>query len=387
MDLNSEKIESLLINNSDFSINKTFGHPFEDFKISHVGSTFEKLMKNEKTIVPSLDILYSVFMDEYSTQFNKKLNKEAVYGRVARMWASLIREWHAYYLILEKSKYFSIDPKLIIRNDDLDTLKGVDIYLLNPKNSKDSIKLDILQSTKRSFLFRQKKDKYRIKDADVPGKKYKIFLGEETIPKYTKKINNWYLLSDQAATRIINYFKLIQEKPTILEFNLTERHKKEARNLNSLKQVILPHNKTGLRATEIGFLGEFIVADYLGCTPHLNQEGNSIYHYDINYKGYKLEVKSMNRFVKPNYNTDCCLTTYFSQKCDIYVFVGIKNDKQKGWIKGWIDRRRFEDKAKFIKAGTIRTEDNFEYKWDNWIVKLKDLYPINSLLSLNHKKN
>ena len=38
-----EKIENLL-NNNDFSIRQTFGHPFVDFKISHVGETFEKMM-------------------------------------------------------------------------------------------------------------------------------------------------------------------------------------------------------------------------------------------------------------------------------------------------------------------------------------------------------
>lgn len=382
-----KEIESLIKHNSEFLISLTFGHPFVDFKISNVGATFEKLMKNETTVIPSLDMLYFAFMDQHSNQFGSNLSQKAIFGRVARMWASLVREWHAYYLILEKSNNFSINQKLIIRNDDLDTLKGIDIYLYNPKNEKESIKLDILQSTKRAYFFRKKKNEFRIKDSHIAGVKYQIFLGEETIPKYTKKINNWYLLCDSAALRIVNYFKLTLEKKLLLEVNITEKNRIDSQSLNSLKQTILPHNKTGLRASEIGFLGEIIVADYLGCRPHQNQSGKSLYHYDISYKGYMLEVKSMNRYKKPNENTDCCLTTYFSQKCDIYVFIGIKNNKQKGWIKGWIDRKGFEEKAKFIKAGTIRSEDNFEYKWDNWIIKVKDLYPINSLKNIDYKKN
>jgi len=381
-----KEIESLLKHNSEFLISLTFGHPFVDFRISHVGSTFEKLMKNEIPVIPSLNILYVAFMDQHSNQFENSLNQKAIFGRIARMWASFVREWHAYYMILEVSDNFSIDPKLIIRNDDLDTLKGIDIYLYNPKNEKDSIKLDILQSTKRAYFFRQKKDKYRIKDSDIEGIKYQIFLGEETIPKYTKKINNWYLLCDNAALRIVNYFKLELEKGLLFEVNITEKNRIDSQSLNTLKQTILAHNKTGLRATEIGFLGEIIVANYLGCIPHQNQTGNSIYNYDISYRGHMLEVKSMNRFVKPNENTDCCLNTYFSQKCDIYIFVGIKNNKQKAWIKGWIDRKGFEEKAKFIKAGSIRSEDNFEYKWDNWIIKVKDLFPINSLKNIDYKK-
>lgn len=115
----------------------------------------------------------------------------------------------------------------------------------------------------------------------------------------------------------------------IVEIEISETNREEAKKLNTLSGIVLPQNKTGLRATEIGFLGELVVGNYLDSSPHLNQLGNTVYHYDIKFKGYNIEVKSMNRFVKPMVYTDCCLTTYFSQNCDIYVFVGISNDKKK----------------------------------------------------------
>ena len=171
----------------------------------------------------------------------------------------------------------------------------------------------------------------------------------------------------------------------IVEIEISDANREEAQKINTLAGIVLPQNKTGLRATEIGFLGELIVGNYLDSLPHLNQLGNTVYHYDIIYKGFKIEVKSMNRFVKPLPNTDCCLTTYFSQNCDIYVFVGILNDKRKAWIKGWIDRKGFESKAKFIKAGTVRERDGFIYKWDNWIIQVKDLFPIETLKTIQSK--
>ena len=199
------QIEKLLNNDDRFLISQTFRHPFVDFKISHVGSTFEKLIGGE-TFVPSLKYLYDKFMSNHSEQFsNQKLNDNVIFGRVARMWASLIREWHSYYLLLNIGEKFKFDKTFIIRDDELDTKKGIDILLKNKKKEEKSIKLDILQSTGRANYFRKIKDSIRVKDKDIPGKKYKIFLGSNK--ETTKVINGWYLLDDAYAERIIIYYK------------------------------------------------------------------------------------------------------------------------------------------------------------------------------------
>ena len=205
--MSSKKIEELLLCHTEFKISRTFGHDFVDFNIRDVGKTFENLIGNEEMFIPSLDVLYSKFMTMHGDQFDSDLSEKAIFGRVARMWASLVREWHAYYLIKETCESIGIDKSLIIRNDDLDTLKGIDIYLKNISRIDNSIKIDILQSTKRASEFRNKKDLYRVKDHDIPGVKYKIALGENTIPKYTKTINQWFLLNNNAALRIAQYFK------------------------------------------------------------------------------------------------------------------------------------------------------------------------------------
>lgn len=205
--MSSKKIEELLLSNTEFKINKTFGHEFVDFNIRYVGKTFENLIGNEELFIPSLDVLYAKFMTLHGDQFDSDLSEKAIFGRVARMWASLVREWHAYYLIQETCASIGIDKRLIIRNDDLDTLKGIDIYLKNTSRKDNSIKIDILQTTKRASEFRNKKDLYRVKDHDIPGVKYKIVLGANTIPRYTKTLNQWFLLNNNAALRIAEYFK------------------------------------------------------------------------------------------------------------------------------------------------------------------------------------
>ena len=206
-----KQIESLLEQNNDFRISQTFRHPFVDFKISHVGETFEKLI-NSEPFIPSLKTLFYKFMENHSYQFqSQNVNEAAIYGRVARMWASLIREWHAYYLLLDIGRKYDLDETVIIRNDELDTKKGIDIYLFNERNTSESIKLDILQSTKRASYFRNKKDVLRVKDKEIPGKKYRILLGDSE-PETTKVINNWFLLNNNYGDKVIKDFIQVLEQ-------------------------------------------------------------------------------------------------------------------------------------------------------------------------------
>ena len=43
-------------------------------------------------------------------------------------------------------------------------------------------------------------------------------------------------------------------------------------------------------------------------------------------------------------------------------------------------REDFFKKANYIKKGTTRS-DGFTYKWDNWVVKVKDLSSVDKVLS------
>jgi len=203
--MSHKDIEEQILKNDEFLIKQTFGHPFIDFRISHVGETFENLINRGNTFLPSLNSLFHNFKSLHYEQFkNQQVNDAAIFGRVARMWASLVREWHAYYLLLHIGKKFRLDKTDILRNDDLDTKKGIDIYLKNKTDKEKSIKLDILQSTKRADHFRNKKDTIRVKDKDIPGIKYKIQLGKNK--ETTKELKGWYLLDNDYADRIITYF-------------------------------------------------------------------------------------------------------------------------------------------------------------------------------------
>ena len=208
-----KEIEHLLKNDTRFDISQTFGHPKkQDFEFS-VGNTFKELMFMD-TVIPDLITFKNVIMDKFSDQlYAQNVPGDEVHGRIARMWASLIREEHAYHLLLETGKKYGLDKTDIIRNPDLDVKKGIDVYLRNKFNLSESGKLDILQATKESVEFRDIKDTRRIKGQDVPGKKEKIKLGtgKYATPDATKQINNWYLLhNDYAYILIKKYLPFIQ---------------------------------------------------------------------------------------------------------------------------------------------------------------------------------
>ena len=200
------EIERLISHDENFGIEQVLKHPFKVFKITGVGTIVEDLIARTATLMPPLQTVYKeVMIRDYKNLRQQEITDEEIFGRVARMWASLIREWHAYYMILEKGYEFGLNSDVIIRNDEMDLIKGIDIYLLNEKHKERSIKLDILQSTKRAKEFRDKKDLKLYKDYDIEGQRYQILLGYD-MEETTKTVNKWYLLKESYADRIIKYF-------------------------------------------------------------------------------------------------------------------------------------------------------------------------------------
>ena len=166
----------------------------------------------------------------------------------------------------------------------------------------------------------------------------------------------------------------------MIEVEITEEQRDRAYDISNPGKVF-NQNKTGARAGFIGALGEIVVSDYLGIKPHVYDEELEVYDYDIMYKDKRLEVKTMNLYKPPSEITDCCTTTYYSQKCDGYVFVGLLADKSKAWIEGYITAKRFFKDATLMEKGTTRPRDGFVYRWDNWVTTVGNLDPIDKLVS------
>jgi hypothetical protein len=141
----------------------------------------------------------------------------------------------------------------------------------------------------------------------------------------------------------------------MIEINITkeliEKAQQRANKINFNRQEL---NKFGSEKdrTIFGYLGEEIVAQHLKIKNNIDD-----YEFDLFYKGYKLEIKTISCKFKPPSHFLCTVNSHdlngtHKQKADFYIFTRILNDKSKGWILGYIKCDDFFKKGNFINKGS-----------------------------------
>ena len=147
---------------------------------------------------------------------------------------------------------------------------------------------------------------------------------------------------------------------------------KEAEEMGSLRKSI-----TGGAGNLAGFVGERVVADYLGV-----KKANT-YEYDLitkKEKTYDVKTKRCKSKPLPEYTVSvCALNT--KQKCDYYIFVRVDNDIKTAWILGYMSKEKFFKNAKFCKRGELDPDSNcnWRFKEDCYNMYIKDLECISKL--------
>ena len=122
----------------------------------------------------------------------------------------------------------------------------------------------------------------------------------------------------------------------------------------------------------VGCLGELCA---LHCTNFGEIELANTYDYDLIAGDLNIDVKTKECTSKPRLEYDCSVAAFnIKQDCDIYLFVRVLNNYQKGWVLGWIEKYEYFKKAKFFKRGEIDPSNNFTVKADCYNLKIKDLY-------------
>jgi hypothetical protein len=142
-----------------------------------------------------------------------------------------------------------------------------------------------------------------------------------------------------------------------------EKSKKKAEEMGRLKHSILKG-----KGNITGFLGEYMVADYL------KAKIENTYDYDIVKCDIKIDVKSKKCSSIPQPCYDCSVPAYNTkQKCDYYIFTRILNDFKKGWILGIISKEKFFKNARLYKKGEVDKSNGLRFKEDSYNIKIKDL--------------
>ena len=109
--------------------------------------------------------------------------------------------------------------------------------------------------------------------------------------------------------------------------------------------------------TLVGYLGEQMVASHLKIA--IDVDG---YDYDLMYKNFKVEVKTISCKFMPLPHYLCIVNSHnlegvHKQRADYYIFTRILNDKSKGWILGNIKCKDFFEGGTFVPKGTEVIKD------------------------------
>ena len=124
-----------------------------------------------------------------------------------------------------------------------------------------------------------------------------------------------------------------------------------------------------------GFIGELITAKFL------NTKLSNTYDYDLIHNGIKLDVKTKKVSSEPKNYYECSVANLNTkQDCDAYVFTRVMNDLSRGWILGFMPKKEYLSKAKFLKKGEVDPSNNWTVSTDCYNLSISSLKPIEELI-------
>lgn len=140
---------------------------------------------------------------------------------------------------------------------------------------------------------------------------------------------------------------------------------------------ILKNSIVGGSGTVAGFVGEAVLAEYLGC-PSVGE-----FDYDLSYRGRRIEVKTKRTRTIPAPHYECSVPLLNDcQQCDYYAFARVSYDLGTAWILGFLPRNIYFQNAE------LRQKGDYDPRNDHWVlsscynVSIKQLWPIEWLKRL-----
>lgn len=157
----------------------------------------------------------------------------------------------------------------------------------------------------------------------------------------------------------------------MIKINITkemiEECKEKANEIGKLKNSI-----TQGEGNLSGILGEYITHQYLP-----NSIWKNTYDYDLIEDDKKIDVKTKRCGSHPRTFYECSIAeTSLHQNCDEYIFVRVLNDMSKAWLLGRMNRKKYFDKAIYMKKGDIDTSNNYTVKANCYNLQIKELEEI-----------
>jgi hypothetical protein len=124
----------------------------------------------------------------------------------------------------------------------------------------------------------------------------------------------------------------------------------------------------------VGIISENTVRRYLGC--ELIKPDGFDGGYDIMYKNFYTDIKSMTRNVEPkDFYINNLFDAQLEHKAEAFIFTSLNVKNKILSVCGWITKKEFKEKAIFYPKGTqrIRGVEKFTLRADNWEISNSQL--------------
>ena len=125
-----------------------------------------------------------------------------------------------------------------------------------------------------------------------------------------------------------------------------------------------------------GCVGEEIFHDTVGRN-RVKPVHNYDYDYQVKDTGETIDVKTKTTSVKPEPHYECSVSGHnIRQVTDYYVFCRVTRDMTKGWVLGYLPKKRFFELAQHYKKGDKDPSNRFVFKSDTYSVRIDQLSDI-----------
>jgi hypothetical protein len=131
--------------------------------------------------------------------------------------------------------------------------------------------------------------------------------------------------------------------------------------------------------TKCGFIGEEVVACYLGIKLLDNFDFDFIYH------GLRCDIKTRVCAVRPLPGYTVGVNNIRRQTADVYIFAVVAKDHSHGWIVGVKGTKRFYQEAVLIPTGGQMNPSTKSKNGPLWALKINQLSPIEKLTDYEKK--
>ena len=147
----------------------------------------------------------------------------------------------------------------------------------------------------------------------------------------------------------------------MIEVKITKEQVKRAEELYEFD--VLNNSIMRGKSNIYGALGEILVADHYS-NMGLTVDCTATRDYDLIIEGKKIDVKTKRTTVVPRGEYNCSIAAYNTkQRCDLYFFARVNEEKTIGYLLGLMPKKRFFATAIFNKKGEVDPSGNGKWKF------------------------